>query len=78
MTVKELIEHLNQFDSEAKVIFTHLDHTDWLYKVDMNEWDITSGDEEDDEDFYDENDNYIGPKVVEFGLSLDVYDENED
>jgi len=76
MTVKELINHLQQFDSESKVMFSHVDHTDWNYKIEMTEHDVytddmLSDDYDDDEDYFDDEDNYIGPEVVVFSLSLD-------
>ena len=44
MTVKELINHLQQFDSESKVMFSHVDHTDWNYKIEMTEHDVYTDD----------------------------------
>jgi hypothetical protein len=35
MTVKELIEHLQQFPQDKKVILRHDDHTDWTYTVEL-------------------------------------------
>jgi hypothetical protein len=77
MTVKELINHLQQFESEAEVMFSHTDHTDFLYKVNFYEEDVTLGDVLSDEDydgesdFFDEEDNYCGPEVVLFNVNLD-------
>lgn len=75
MNVKELIDHLSKFDPETRVMFSLLDHTDYLYKLDVNEEDVVLGDvvsdhyDGDDELFDDEN-NYIGPEVVLFSLSM--------
>ena len=77
MTVKELIKHLEQFESETEVMFSYLDHTDFLYKVNFYEEDVTLGDVLSDEDYdgeselFDDEDNYCGPEVVLFNLSLD-------
>jgi hypothetical protein len=77
MTVKELINHLQQFESEAEVMFSHTDHTDFLYKINFYEEDVTLGDVISDEeydgdsDFFDNEDNYCGPEVILFNLSLD-------
>lgn len=37
-TVKDLIEHLQQFNPELPVVLTHTDHTDWTYN-----WDLSLG-----------------------------------
>ena len=76
MTVKELINHLQQFDSETKVMFSHLDDTDFLYKVDLNKEDVVLGDVvsdhyDEDNELFDDEDNYIGPEVVLFNLNYD-------
>ena len=77
MTVKELINHLQQFESETEVMFSYLDHTDFLYKVNFYEEDVVLGDVISDEDYdgeselFDDEDNYCGPEVVLFNLSLD-------
>jgi len=76
MTVKELINHLQQFESETKVMFSHLDDTDFLYKINFYEEDVVLGDVVSDDfdgvsDFFDDEDNYCGPEVVLFNLSLD-------
>ena len=75
MKIKELIEHLSTFDPETNVMFKHIDHTDWMYKLDMGKEDVYLDDpigEDDDVDdnLYDENFNYIGPKVIVFDLSF--------
>jgi hypothetical protein len=77
MTVKELINHLQQFEQETEVMFSYLDHTDFLYKINFYEEDVTLGDVLSDEDYdgeselFDDEDNYCGPEVVLFNLSLD-------
>ncbi len=76
MTVKELITHLQQFDQEAEVMFSHTDHTDYLYKVNFYEEDVVLGDVLSDDPFegeselFDDEDNYCGPEVVLFNLNL--------
>jgi hypothetical protein len=42
MTVKELIETLNQFDPETEVIGSCIDPTDYKYKVPINSIEIDS------------------------------------
>lgn len=76
MTVQELITHLQQFDSESKVMFSHLDHTDYMYKLDLREEDVVLGDVVSDHydgesELWDDEDNYCGPEVVLFNLSLE-------
>ena len=74
MTVKELIDHLGKFDPQTKVMFSHTDTTDWTVKLDIKKknvklGDIVSDDEDDeDEELFDDNGKYIGPKVVLFNL----------
>jgi hypothetical protein len=74
MTVKELINHLGKFNPETKVMFSHTDTTDWTVKLDIKKknvklGDIVSDDEDDeDEELFDDNGKYIGPKVVLFDL----------
>ena len=74
MTVKELIDHLGKFDPQTKVMFSHTDDTDWTTKIYIKKknvklGDIVSDDEDDDvEELFDDNDKYIGPKVVLFNL----------
>lgn len=70
MTVKELINHLQQFNQEAEVMFSHTDHTDYLYKINFYEEDVVLGDVLSDEPYegeselFDDEDNYCGPEVV--------------
>jgi len=77
MTVQELIQHLNTFPQDTEVMFSHVDHTDYGYKLDMDEKDIFLDDptgencEDMDDDLFDEEWNYIGPKVVVFNLDLE-------
>ena len=76
MTVKELINHLQQFNPETEVMFSLLDHTDFMYKVDLNEDDVVLGDVVSDhydgeDELWDDEDNYIGPEVVLFNLNLE-------
>jgi len=74
MTVQELINHLQQFNSETKVMFSHTDTTDWTVKLDIKKknvklGDIVSDDYDDDVDeLFNDNGKYIGPKVVLFNL----------
>jgi hypothetical protein len=35
MTVKQLIEHLQQLPQDKKVILSHDDHTDWNYATEL-------------------------------------------
>ena len=76
MTVKELIDHLGKFEQQTEVMFSFLDHTDFLYKVNFYEEDVVLGDVisddyDGDSDFFDDEDNYCGPEVVLFTLNLE-------
>ena len=76
MTVKELITHLQQFEQETEVMFSFLDHTDFLYKVNFYEEDVVLGDVVSDDydgesELFDDEDNYCGPEVVLFTLNLE-------
>jgi hypothetical protein len=76
MTVKELINHLQQFEQETEVMFSYLDHTDFLYKVNFYEedvvlGDVTSDDYDGESELWDDEDNYCGPEVVLFTLNLE-------
>lgn len=76
MTVKELIDHLQQFEQQTEVMFSFTDHTDFLYKVNFYEEDVVLGDVisddyDGDSEFFDDEDNYCGPEVVLFTLNLD-------
>mgnify|MGYP000046991259 CR=1 FL=1 len=72
MTVKELIDHLGKFDPQTKVMFSHTDTTDWTVKLDIKKKNVKLGDivseDDDDEELFDDNGKYIGPKVVLFDL----------
>lgn len=73
MTVQELINHLQQFNPETKVMFSYTDDTDYTSKLDINEenvvlGDILSDDYDGEEELWDDNDEYIGPEVVLFNL----------
>lgn len=76
MTVKDLKKHLEQFSDETEVMFSHMDHTDWLYKANMSEKDIYLGDPIGDDDsdlpdeMYNEEWDYIGPKVLLFEFNM--------
>ena len=76
MTVKDLKKHLEQFSDETEVMFSHVDHTDWLYKMDMSEENIylgdpvSDGDDDEEEELFDEEFNYIGPQVLLFELNM--------
>jgi len=57
MKVKELIEQLQQFDPEMRVMTTQTDPTDYNYKVDIKQ--VIEGDCIDDSGCYDEDGNEI-------------------
>ena len=74
MTVKELIEHLGKFNPETKVMFSHTDDTDWTVKLYMKKKNVKLGDivsddyDEEEEELFNDDGKYIGPKVVLFNL----------
>ena len=74
MNVKELIEHLGQFNPETKVMFSHTDDTDWTTKLYMKKKNVKLGDivsddyDEEEEELFNDDGKYIGPKVVLFNL----------
>ena len=75
MTVQELINKLQEFDPETEVMFSHTDHTDYDYKIDMYEEDIYMGDPTGDntelpDELYNEKWDYIGPQVLLFNVDL--------
>ena len=75
MTVQELINKLQEFDPETEVMFSHTDHTDYSYKIDMYEDDIYMGDPTGDntelpDELYNEEWDYIGPQVLLFNVDL--------
>lgn len=74
MTVKELIDHLQQFEPETEVMFSHTDPTDWTTKINIEKEDVALGDVVSDdydreEELWDDEDNYCGPEVVLFTLN---------
>jgi hypothetical protein len=74
MTVKELIKHLEQFEPETEVMFSHTDPTDWTTKINIEEEDVVLGDVvsddyDGDSELWDDGDNYCGPEVVLFTLN---------
>ena len=74
MTVKELIDHLQQFEPETEVMFSHTDPTDWTTKINIEEenvglGDVVSDDYDGEEELWDDEDNYCGPEVVLFTLN---------
>jgi hypothetical protein len=79
MTVQELINKLQQFDPQTEVVCSIMDHTDWGYKLPINE--IELGDpydeggysaidnsEKDYDTCYNDEDEYVGPKAVVIDL----------
>ncbi len=79
MTVQELINKLQQFDPQTEVVCSIMDHTDWGYKLPINE--IELGDpydeggysaidnkEMDHDTCYNDKDEYVGPKAVVIDL----------
>jgi hypothetical protein len=59
MTVQELINHLQQFDSNTPIVIQHIDHTDWNYT-----WDLEINSIYEDEDVYDEDGDLDYPKAI--------------
>ncbi len=72
MNVKELIEQLSQYDPETEVMGMVTDPTDWTYKVDIESIEFDSphddGSVDNDDNDYDEDDEYVGKKVVLINL----------
>ena len=81
MTVQELINKLQQFDPQIEVVCSIMDHTDWGYKLPINEIELgdpydesgysaidNSGSEMDYDTCYNDEDEYVGPKVVVIDL----------
>lgn len=58
MTVKELIDKLSKCNPNQRVILEYVDHTDWVYKMEFGEDEISDdyemfvGYDDDDEDIY--------------------------
>lgn len=76
MKVKDLKQLLEKFDENTKVMFSHTDHTDFNYKINVKKRDIylddpTSDHSEIPDKYYDDNYDYIGPKVLVFDMCLD-------
>lgn len=74
MNVKELIEQLSQYDPETEVMGMVTDPTDWTYKVDIESIEFDSphddGSVDYDDNDYDEDDEYVGKKVVLINLGV--------
>jgi hypothetical protein len=62
MTVKELIGRLSKCNPDQRVVLEYVDHTDWVYKMEFGEDEIT----DDYEMFidFDDDDEEIFEKVV--------------
>lgn len=80
MKVKDLIEQLNKFNPEIEVIGSCTDPTDYTYTVpiesveldspyDSNGYSGVDGSESED-DVYDDEGDYIGPRVVVINLGV--------
>ena len=58
MTVKELIDKLSECNLNQRVILEYVDHTDWVYKMEFGEDEITDnhelfvGFDDDDEEIF--------------------------
>jgi hypothetical protein len=84
MTVKELIDQLGKFDPETQVVCSVMDHTDWGYKLPINEIELGNpydeggysaidNSEMDYDTCYNEDEEtgeetYVGPKAVVIDL----------
>lgn len=76
MKVKELIEILSQQDPETVIYLKNTDPTDYTVKLELQEEDINldddlcsdSFDDGDGEYLFDDEGEYIGPKVITFNL----------
>ena len=76
MKVKDLKQLLEKFDENTEVMFSHTDHTDFNYKINMYVDDVyldepTSDHSELSDESYDNNGDYIGEQVLVFNLNLD-------
>jgi hypothetical protein len=76
MKIKDLKNLLKKFDENTKVMFSHTDHTDFNYKINVKKRDIylddpTSDHSELPDESYDDNGDYIGEQVLVFNLNLD-------
>ena len=79
MTVQELINKLQQFDPQTEVVCSIMDHTDWGYKLPINEIELDNpydeggysaidNSEMDYDTCYNDKDEYVGPKAVVIDL----------
>jgi hypothetical protein len=79
MTVQELINKLQQFDPQTEVVCSIMDHTDWGYKLPINEIELGNpydeggysaidNSEMDYDTCYTDEDEYVGPKAVVIDL----------
>jgi hypothetical protein len=79
MTVQELINKLQQFDPQTEVVCSIMDHTDWGYKLPINEIELGNpydeggysaidNSEMDYDTCYNDEDEYVGPKAVVIDL----------
>jgi hypothetical protein len=84
MTVQELINKLQQFDPQTEVVCSIMDHTDWGYKLPINEIElgnpydeggysaIDNSEMDYDTCYYEDEDTeeeiYVGPKAVVIDL----------
>jgi hypothetical protein len=59
MTVQELINHLQKFDSNTPIVIQHIDHTDWNYT-----WDLEADSVYEDTDVSDEDGEIDYPKAI--------------
>jgi hypothetical protein len=71
MTVKELIQHLTQFDPETEVVTSITDHTDYVLTLSLESEEVILENElygdnvyEDFEDKFDEEADYKGKPVL--------------
>jgi hypothetical protein len=71
MTVKELIEHLNQFNPETEVFSSITDHTDYILTLSLSSGDVSLEDElsgdnviDDFESEFDDEGDYKGKPIV--------------
>ena len=76
MNVKQLKELLDKFEDSTKIMFSHTDPSDFTYKVVIKKRDVKMGspvsDHEDlPDNLFNDDYDYIGPKVLLFNLNLD-------
>lgn len=80
MTVKQLIEQLSSFNPETEVLGMFTDPTDYTFKTSIKSIEFDSpydengysgvDDSEIEDDHYDDEGEYIGPKVVLINLGI--------